>query len=108
MRAADAYIDLAAMRADHVCTRPGCSRTQSAATASAATAAAAAKWWAAEAGHRGLHTALHLHGGIGNDVDYPLHRYFLWSRQLGLTLGGGAQQLERLGELVPSLLDSGP
>jgi alkylation response protein AidB-like acyl-CoA dehydrogenase len=108
MRAADAYLDLAAMRVTTSYAAGLLALTRPAATGSAASAAAlAAKWWAAEAGHRCLHTALHLHGGIGNDLDYPLHRYFLWSRQLGLTLGGGAQQLERLSELVPSLLDSG-
>jgi alkylation response protein AidB-like acyl-CoA dehydrogenase len=47
-----------------------------------------------------VHTAQHLHGGIGADIDYPIHRYFLWSKQLDLTLGGAAPQLARLGRLV--------
>jgi alkylation response protein AidB-like acyl-CoA dehydrogenase len=57
-----------------------------------------AKFWAADAGHRIVYAAQHLHGGIGVDVDYPIHRYYLWSKALELTLGSGARQLARLGE----------
>jgi acyl-CoA dehydrogenase len=42
---------------------------------------------------------MHLHGGMGADIDYPIHRYFLWSQQIGLTLGGAGEQLARLGAL---------
>jgi alkylation response protein AidB-like acyl-CoA dehydrogenase len=59
-----------------------------------------AKFWAAEAGHRIVYAAQHLHGGIGVDVDYPIHRYYLWSKALELTLGSGARQLARLGEAL--------
>ena len=41
--------------------------------------------------------AQHLHGGIGVDVDYPVHRYFLWSKALELSLGAAAPHLARLG-----------
>jgi alkylation response protein AidB-like acyl-CoA dehydrogenase len=58
---------------------------------------AAAKFWAAEAGQRVVYAAQHLHGGIGVDVDYPLHRYFLWAKEIELSLGGASQQLVRLG-----------
>src|SRR5436190_8578317 len=34
-------------------------------------AVAIAKFWAAEAGQRVVHTAQHLHGGVGVDVSYP-------------------------------------
>jgi alkylation response protein AidB-like acyl-CoA dehydrogenase len=47
-----------------------------------------------------VHTAQHLHGGIGADVDYPIHRHLLWSKQLELALGGSNQQLARLGALL--------
>jgi len=60
----------------------------------------AAKWWAAFGGDRVVHAAQHLHGGIGADVDYPIHRYFLWAQQTGNALGGGHQQLARLGRLL--------
>jgi alkylation response protein AidB-like acyl-CoA dehydrogenase len=63
----------------------------------AMTAIATAKWWAATAGSRVVHTAQHLHGGIGSDVEYPIHRFFLWSKQNELLLGGARQQAARLG-----------
>lgn len=61
---------------------------------------AIARWWAAEAGFRVLHAATHIHGGVGVDREYPLHRYFLMARQLELTLGNSEEQLERLGNLI--------
>lgn len=56
-----------------------------------------AKVWAADGGHRVALAAQHLHGGIGVDVDYPLHRFFLWAKQLELTLGGATEHLRLLG-----------
>jgi alkylation response protein AidB-like acyl-CoA dehydrogenase len=61
---------------------------------------AVAKYWAAEAGQRVVATAQHLHGGIGVDVEYPLHRYTLWAKDLELSLGGAGRHLARLGDLV--------
>jgi alkylation response protein AidB-like acyl-CoA dehydrogenase len=59
--------------------------------------AAVAKIWASEAGARIATGSQHLHGGAGVDRDYPLHRYFLWSKALELTLGSAMPQLARLG-----------
>ncbi|MEO7428901.1 MAG: acyl-CoA dehydrogenase family protein [Acidimicrobiales bacterium] len=56
-----------------------------------------AKYWAAEGGQRVVHAAQHLHGGIGMDLDYPIHRYFRWAKVLELTLGGASPALLRLG-----------
>jgi hypothetical protein len=61
---------------------------------------AIAKFWAADAGQRVAAASQHLHGGIGVDISYPLHRYTLWSKQLELTLGGATQHLARLGDLL--------
>lgn len=61
---------------------------------------AIAKFWAAEGGQRVVHAAQHLHGGVGVDRSYPLHRYFLAAKQLELTLGGATASLVRLGELI--------
>lgn len=61
---------------------------------------AIARWWASEAGFRVMHAATHLHGGVGVDRDYPLHRYFLMTRQLELTLGTAEDHLARLGDLI--------
>ncbi len=66
----------------------------------AALQVAVAKIWAADAGQRVVHTAQHIHGGIGVDREYPLHRYFLYAKQLELSLGGSTQQLRRLGRLL--------
>ncbi|GAA1538652.1 acyl-CoA dehydrogenase family protein [Actinomadura kijaniata] len=49
---------------------------------------------------RALYTCQHLHGGIGLDVTYPLHRYFAWAKQIGHLLGGPEDQLDTLGALV--------
>lgn len=63
---------------------------------------ATAKYWAAEGGSRIGHAALHIHGGISIDVDYPVHRYFLWLKQIENTLGAATPQLVRLGSLIAS------
>jgi alkylation response protein AidB-like acyl-CoA dehydrogenase len=59
-----------------------------------------AAWWAAEGGYRVVHAAVHVHGGVGVDRDYPLHRHFLLARQLELTLGNGEDHLEALGRAL--------
>ncbi len=56
-----------------------------------------AKFWAADGGQRVVHAAVHLHGGVGVDRAYPLHRYFLRTKQYELTLGGATDQLLHLG-----------
>jgi alkylation response protein AidB-like acyl-CoA dehydrogenase len=66
----------------------------------AAADVAVAKWWACRAGQRVVHSAQHLHGGIGADLDYPIHRFFLWAKQLEIELGGASQQLATLGRLL--------
>jgi 3-oxocholest-4-en-26-oyl-CoA dehydrogenase beta subunit len=61
---------------------------------------ASAKFWAAEGGQRVVHAAHHVHGGVGVDRDYPLHRYFLMVKQLELQLGSANPSLVRLGRLL--------
>jgi 3-oxocholest-4-en-26-oyl-CoA dehydrogenase beta subunit len=58
---------------------------------------AVAKFWAADGGHRVAHAAVHIHGGVGIDVDYPLHRYFVASKRFEFSLGGATTQLRRIG-----------
>ena len=65
-----------------------------------AAAVATAKFWAADAGHRVAHTAVHVHGGTGIDMSHPAHRYFLAAKQAEFTLGGATQQLVRLGDIL--------
>jgi alkylation response protein AidB-like acyl-CoA dehydrogenase len=56
-----------------------------------------AAFWAAEAGHRVAHTAVHVHGGVGIDIDHPVHRYFLAAKQTEFAVGGATGQLLRIG-----------
>jgi len=58
---------------------------------------AVAKFWAADGGQRVVHAAVHLHGGVGVDREYPLHRFFLNTKHIELTLGGATDQLLTLG-----------
>ncbi|MGO9855435.1 MAG: acyl-CoA dehydrogenase family protein [Acidimicrobiales bacterium] len=94
-RAADAYVDTEAIR---LTAWQAASRL--AAGLPAAAEVAVAKYWAAEGGQRVVHAASHLHGGVGVDRDYPLHRYFLLTRQIELTLGGANESLRRLGRIL--------
>ena len=61
---------------------------------------ATAKFWAAEAGHRVAHTAVHVHGGMGIDVSYPVHRFFVAAKQHEFALGGATAQLRRIGDVL--------
>lgn len=58
---------------------------------------AVAKFWAGDGGMRAMHACQHLHGGLGVDLDYPLHRYFLWCKQIEHELGTPTRQLLELG-----------
>jgi alkylation response protein AidB-like acyl-CoA dehydrogenase len=91
-RLADAYIDVEAVRltmwqAAWLLASGG----------EAGTAVATAKFWAADAGHRVAHTAVHVHGGLGIDVSYPVHRYFVAAKHHEFALGGATAQLRRIG-----------
>ena len=63
----------------------------------AATELATAKFWAADAGHRVAHTAVHVHGGVGIDLDGEVHRYFTAAKHNEFALGGATAQLRRIG-----------
>ena len=55
---------------------------------------------ACEAGHLVGHAAQHVHGGIGVDITYPVHRFGCWSRQLNIAHGGPEQNLAALGRWI--------
>lgn len=61
---------------------------------------AVAKFFTAEAAQRVVAAAQHLHGGIGMDLDHPVHRYFRWAKDHEQRLGGGAEHLDRLGRAL--------
>ncbi len=94
-RAADAYVDTEAVRlsAHQALWRLGSDLDASAEVATA-------KFWAAWGGQRVLHAAQHLHGGVGVDRDYPLHRCFLQAKEIELQLGGTTRQLLLLGDVI--------
>ena len=94
-RAADAYVDAQAVRLTMLQ-----AAWRLSAGMPAAREVAVAKYWAAAGGQRVVHAASHLHGGVGVDRDYPLHRYFLLAKQLELSLGGTRRQLARLGGML--------
>ncbi len=66
------------------------------------TEVATAKFWAAEAGHRVAHTAVHIHGGVGIDLDGDVHRYFVAAKHNEFALGGATAQLRRIGVSLAS------
>ncbi len=91
-RLADAYTDVTAVRLTM-----WQAAWQLAEGLPAGPAIATAKFWAADAGHRVAHTAVHLHGGVGIDVSYPLHRYFTAAKRGEFALGGATAQLRHIG-----------
>jgi alkylation response protein AidB-like acyl-CoA dehydrogenase len=91
-RLADAYIDVEAVR---LTTWEAAWRLDEGLPAAAEIATA--KFWAADAGHRVAHTAVHVHGGTGIDVDGAMHRYFTAAKRTEFTLGAATAQLRRLG-----------
>ncbi|MDQ8705894.1 acyl-CoA dehydrogenase family protein [Streptomyces sp. LHD-70] len=95
LRAADAYMDIEAIR---VTAYEAAWRRDEGLDHRAASLTTA--WWASEGGRRVVHAGQHLHGGAGADLDHPVHRHFLWGRQLDAYLGGGAEVLADLGELI--------
>jgi len=94
-RLADAYIDVEAVRLTL-----WQAAWRLAEGLPAAEEVATAKFWAAEAGHRVAHTAVHVHGGVGIDVEGPLHRYFVAAKRHEFALGGATAQLLTLGALL--------
>jgi alkylation response protein AidB-like acyl-CoA dehydrogenase len=97
LRAADAYMDTEAIRVTAY--EAAWRRDEGLAYATHALTAA---WWASEAGQRVVHAGQHLHGGTGADLEHPVHRHFLWGRQLDAYLGCGSEVLQELGELIAS------
>jgi alkylation response protein AidB-like acyl-CoA dehydrogenase len=60
-------------------------------------AVAIAKLWAADAGHRLAHTTVHVHGGVGIDLDGEAHRYFTAAKRFEFAYGGATEQALHVG-----------
>jgi len=61
---------------------------------------AVAKLWAADAGHRLAHTTVHVHGGVGIDIDGDAHRCCSAAKRLEMTLGSGTEQALAVGRAL--------
>ncbi|RCG14279.1 acyl-CoA dehydrogenase [Streptomyces diacarni] len=90
VQSADRYIDLRAMEAT----------LWQAAWRLDPAEVAVAKMWASDGVRRVVQTAQHLHGGMGADTDYPLHRFHAWAKQWELSYGSAAAHEGALGELL--------
>jgi alkylation response protein AidB-like acyl-CoA dehydrogenase len=88
---ADVYI---AARTLHLATLSACWRLAEALDVDADLDVAA--YWLAEEAPAALRTCHHLHGGLGVDVSYPLHRYSSWGKDLARFVGGADYRLDRL------------
>jgi alkylation response protein AidB-like acyl-CoA dehydrogenase len=102
-RAADAYIDAEAVR---LTAWQAAWRLANDLPATAEVAVA--KFWADDGAQRVVHAAQHLHGGVGVDRDYPVHRYYLLVKHLAPMLGGSTASLLRLGEVLAGEPASAP
>jgi alkylation response protein AidB-like acyl-CoA dehydrogenase len=97
-RLADAYIDVEAVRL--TMWQAAWLLASGSSGSELDVAVATAKFWAADAGHRVAHTAVHVHGGLGIDVSYPVHRYFVAAKGNEFALGGATAQLRRIGRYL--------
>jgi alkylation response protein AidB-like acyl-CoA dehydrogenase len=89
---ADVYI---ASRTLHLATLSACWRLHEGLDAAGDLDVAA--YWLAEQAPAALMTCHHLHGGLGMDASYPLHRYSSLVRDLVRFVGGAEYRLDRLG-----------
>lgn len=86
---ADVYV---AARTQHLATRSACWRLDTGRPATDDLAIAA--YWLTEELLPAMHTCHHLHGGLGVDVTYPMHRYFSAAKDVTRFLGGVDARLE--------------
>lgn len=64
------------------------------------TEVAIAKLWAADGGHRLAHTTVHVHGGVGIDLDGEAHRYFTSAKRFEFLHGGTTEQALNIGRAL--------
>ncbi len=105
LKAADAYVDAFGIRAAvlQAAWRLDAAADLGTTAAEAEAYVLTASWWAAEAGQHCVHITQHLHGGMGADTTYPIHRYFLWGKSIELYVGGASRTLARLGDVLVTL-----
>jgi alkylation response protein AidB-like acyl-CoA dehydrogenase len=102
VQAADRYIDLRAMEVTlwQAAWRIGLTEADEPGRIPLAADLATAKVWSAEGVRAVAATAQHLHGGMGADLDYPLHRYHAWAKHLELYLGPAPAYEDEVAEIL--------
>lgn len=60
-------------------------------------------YWIAEEVPATMQVLHHLHGGLGVDAAYPLHRYYSMSKDLARLLGGASYRLDLVGASCSSI-----
>lgn len=96
-QAADAYMEIEALRGVYWRALDDIDAGRD-----ASLSAHAAKYWLCRAGHRVAHTVMHLHGGMGQDLEYPIHRFFTWAKKNERYLGAATDHSRAIGELIAS------
>lgn len=97
-RMADAFIDVEAMRLTAL--RAAWCLAEGRDAHETEEAVAVAKFWTGEGGHRVVHSAQHLHGGMGIDLDYHLHRHYRMAKWAEFTLGTAGAQVREVGARI--------
>lgn len=60
-------------------------------------------YWIADEAPKAMQVCHHLHGGIGVDVTYPMHRYSSQVKDISRVLGGPSHRLDLLGARCTSI-----
>ncbi|TWF93741.1 acyl-CoA dehydrogenase family protein [Saccharopolyspora dendranthemae] len=55
-----------------------------------------AAFWLTDQAPAAMHTCHHLHGGLGVDITYPMHRYYSQVKDLARLAGGAAHRVDVL------------
>lgn len=66
----------------------------------AALEVAEAALWAADISHRIAHSTVHIHGGVGIDLDGAAHRYYTAAKRFEFTAGGTTASALAVGRLL--------
>ena len=100
LQAADAYVDSRAIDAVALQAAWSIDARLAGEDVDATLSVVTAAWWASEGGQRCVHRTQHLHGGMGADITYPVHRYFLHGKQIELMCGAASSLLATLGDAL--------
>lgn len=98
-QAADAYMEIESLRSVYWRALDDVEQNRD-----IALSASVVRYWVSRVAHKVAHIFLHLHGGIGQDLDYPIHRFFLWAKHYERILGAAEQLTLQTGDILISQL----